>query len=68
MGLVNSLFETVVECLFRPVKEQVDRRHDDLEERLARMELITKRFHLQPGGLPGQRFFACCPAHTSKEQ
>ena len=62
MASLNSLFESVVECLFRPVKEQVDRRQDDLEERLARMELITKRFHLQPGGLPGQQFFACCPA------
>ena len=54
--MVNSLVDSLAECLLRPVKEQVDRRQDDLEERLAGMELITKRFHLQRGGLPGRQF------------
>ena len=30
--------------------------HDELAERLAHLELLTKRFHLQPGGL-------CCRPH-----
>ena len=30
--------------------------HDELAERLAHLELLTKRYHLQPGGL-------CCRPH-----
>ena len=30
--------------------------HDELAERLAHVELLTRRYHLQPGGL-------CCRPH-----
>ena len=30
--------------------------HDELAERLAHLELLTRRYHLQPGGL-------CCRPH-----
>ena len=66
MGLVNSIAESLCECLFKPMRQDFEAKTRDLDERLARMELITKRFHLQPGGLPGQQFFACCPDSRSR--
>ena len=60
MGIVVSLFsECCVRCkvlLSIADREMTQDNHDELAERLANLELLTRRFHLQPGGL-------CCRPH-----
>ena len=70
MGIVNSIAESLVECLFRPVRQDFEAKTHDLNERLAAIELLHKRLHLNPGGLGFRGPSLCCggPAHISKEQ
>ena len=60
MGIVVSLFyECCVRCkvlLSIADREMTQDSHDELSERLEHLELLTRRFHLQPGGL-------CCRPH-----
>ena len=60
MGIVVSLFsECCVRCkvlLSIADRDVTQDSHNELAERLANLELLTRRFHLQPGGL-------CCRPH-----
>ena len=60
MGIVVSLFsECCVRCkvlLSIADRDVTQDSHNELAERLANLELLTRRFHMQPGGL-------CCRPH-----
>ena len=60
MGIVTSMLQNCcVRCkvlLSIADREMTQDNHDELAERLANLELLTRRFHLQPGGL-------CCRPH-----
>ena len=68
MGLVNSIAESLCECLFKPMRQDFEAKTRDLDERLAAIELLHKRLHLNPGGLRVSQL--CCggPARRSIEQ
>ena len=60
MGLIVSLLN---DCCMRckstlaiADRDVTQDSHDELAERLANLELLTRRYHLQPGGL-------CCRPH-----
>ena len=59
MGIIESVLVNLSNCLFRPVRQEIDLQHADLESRLAECELITRQFAAS-GGLcvPAQRL--CC--------
>ena len=57
---LGSVFSALVECI---VREPINKRADDLEERLVRLELLTWGFHFQAGGL-----CHAGPARIPKEQ
>ena len=60
MGIVTSMLQNCcVRCkvlLSIADRDVTQDSHDELAERLANLELLTRRFHLQPGGL-------CCRPH-----
>ena len=60
MGIVTSMLQNCcVRCkvlLSIADREMTQDSHDELAERLANLELLTRRFHMQPGGL-------CCRPH-----
>ena len=55
MGAAPAMFGDLCVCVRKvlsvPERHDVQTQHDDLRERLARMELLTQCFHMQPGGL-----------------
>ena len=55
MGAVTSMLQNCcVRCkvlLSIADREMTQDSHDELSERLEHLELLTRRFHLQPGGL-----------------
>ena len=60
MGIVASLFtECCVRCkilLSIADRDVTQDSHNELAERLANLELLTRRYHLQPNAL-------CCRTH-----
>ena len=57
--ITSLLIECCVRCksaLAIADRDVTQGNHDDLAERLADLELLTRRYHLQPGGL-------CCRTH-----
>ena len=60
MGIVASLLhDCCVRCksaLAIADRDVTQGNHDELAECLANLELLTRRYHLQPGGL-------CCRTH-----
>ena len=55
MGAVTSMLQNCcVRCkvlLSIADRDVTQDSHDELAERLANLELLTRRYHLQPGGL-----------------
>ena len=60
MGAVASMLHNCcVRCKTALViadRDETQGNHEELQERLANLELLTRRYHLQPGGL-------CCRPH-----
>ena len=60
MGIITSMLQNCcVRCkvlLSIADRDVTQDSHNELAERLAHLELLTRRFHLQPGGL-------CCRPH-----
>ena len=60
MGIVTSMLQNCcVRCkvlLSIADRDVTQDSHNELAERLANLELLTRRFHLQPSGL-------CCRSH-----
>ena len=66
MGVRMSLLkECCVSCKFALAiddRDVTESNHDDLAMRLANLELLTRRYHMQPGGLAAQRLTVELPA------
>ena len=50
-AVLHDMCACVRKVLSVPECRDVQMQHDELVERLAHMEVLTRRYHMQPGGL-----------------